>query len=456
MIRLPPSLGGRLLLGASILILLALVVTGTVMEFALRRFIQGQVDGRLDGQILTVTDALRAGPGGTLRLERSVDGPPFERSLSGWYWEVLAPGPVLRSQSLPKSFPGFGLEARVPADRPHPETADGLGPGDEPLRVRVKRVSVGAVVATVAAAAPLKALADPLHEALTPLVVTLLLLATGLIGGVLLQVRLGLKPLTVLRDDLVRVRTGRADRITGPQPSEVRPLVTELNTLLDQNAANLNQARRHVANLGHGLKTPLATLALALEEPGLDPEGRLRPLVATMDRRIRHHLSRARVAALGGSVRSRTALGQTVADHAAVFAKLYVDKALRFDVDIDPTIAVACEAQDVDEMLGNLLDNACKWAAGRVRLVAVPNGRSVSLRVDDDGPGLAASQAADMLQPGKRIDESMPGYGFGLPITRELAELYGGSLGVASSDLGGLRVDLSLPDADLGAAAAQP
>ena len=167
-----------------------------------------------------------------------------------------------------------------------------------------------------------------------------------------------------------------------------------------------------------------------------------------MDRRIRHHLSRARTAALGGSVRSRTALGPAIADHASVFGKLYVDKAIRFDLDIDPAVAVACEAQDVDEMLGNLLDNACRWAAGRVRVTAVRNGRSVRLSVEDDGPGLSSSQAADVLQPGKRIDESMPGYGFGLPITRELAELYGGSLGMALSGLGGLKVDLSLPDAD--------
>ena len=378
-------------MGASVLILLARVATGLVMDLALRRFIQGQVDGRLDGQILTVTDALRSNPDGSLRLERIVDGPPFERPLSGWYWEVLAPGPVLRSQSLPASVPGFALDATMPEYRPHPETVDGVGPGNELLRVRIKRVHVGAVAVAVAAAAPLKALAGPLHEALTPLFVTLLLLAAGLIGGVLLQVRIGLRPLSVLRDDLVLVRTGRAERITGPQPSEIRPLVTELNTLLDQNAANLERARRHVANLGHGLKTPLATLAMALEEPGLDPEGRLRPLVVTMDRRIHHHLSRARTAALGGSVRSRTVLAEAAADHAAVFAKLYVNKAIRFGLDIDPAIAVACEAQDVDEILGNLLENACKWATGQVRLKAAPNGRSVILSVEDDGPGLTES-----------------------------------------------------------------
>lgn len=442
---MPRSLGGRLLLGASVFIALALVLTGLVMDLALRRFIQGQVDGRLDGQILTVADALRADPDGTLRLERTVDGPPFERFLSGWYWEVLAPGPVLRSQSLPDTFGEFAPRRVVSLDEPRPVTTGGIGPRGEPLRVRVKRVQSGPLTVTIAAAAPLHALAGPLHEAMTPLIVTLVLLAAGLIGGVLLQVRLGLRPLAMLRDQLTAVRTGRADRIGGPQPSEIMPLVSEVNSLLDQNAANLERARRHVANLGHGLKTPLATLALALEEPGLDPEGRLRPLVVTMDRRIRHHLSRARTAALGGAVRTRTPLAPAIADHAAVFAKLYADKGVAFELAVDQAVAVACEAQDLDEMLGNVLDNACKWARTRVLVTAVPGARMVMLAVDDDGPGLSDAQASEVLRPGKRIDESTPGYGFGLPITRELAELYGGTLGFGRSKLGGLRASVELP-----------
>jgi signal transduction histidine kinase len=260
-------------------------------------------------------------------------------------------------------------------------------------------------------------------------------------------VRLGLKPLATLREDLVRVRAGRAERITSPQPSEIRPLVTELNTLLEENAANLDRARRHVANLGHGLKTPLATLALLLEEPGLDPQGKLRPLVTTMDRRIRHHLSRARAAALGGAVRNRTVLAPAVGDHLTVFAKLYVDKSIRFETDIGPDLAVACEAQDVDEMLGNVIDNACKWARRRVRISAANADRMVKINVEDDGPGLSDAQVGDVLRAGMRIDESVPGYGFGLPITRELVELYGGALSLSRSDLGGLQLTALLPAA---------
>jgi signal transduction histidine kinase len=444
---MPKSLGGRLLLSASALILIAMLITGVVMDFVLRRFIQGQVDGRLDGQILSVTDALRVDPDGTLRLERNVDGPPFERPLSGWYWEVLTPTPALRSASLLSN--DFALAEAVSEDHPKPVTLAGTGPSHEPLRVRVQRVHVASRTFTIAASAPLHALAGPLREALTPLAVTLGLLAVALIGALLLQVRLGLRPLARLRSELERVRAGQAERVTGAQPIEVRPLVAELNTLLEQNAANLERARRHVANLAHGLKTPLATLALALEEPGHDNERRLLPLVALMDRRIRHHLTRARTAVQGGPERARSMLAPRIADHVAAFTKLYADKHLEFMIVVPEDAVVACETQDLDEMLGNLLDNACKWSHGKVQVTTVDRGQLIEVIIGDDGSGLSKDQMAEVMRPGQRVDESASGYGygFGLPIARELAELYGGSLSLAAAELGGLKVILRLPAA---------
>jgi len=440
---IPESLGGRLLLGASAFILMALLITGVVMDFAIRRFIQGQVDGRLDGQILSVADALRVNSDGTIRLERIVDGPPFERPLSGWYWEVLTPSPALGSTSLRSE--SFALAQQVTEDHPKPVTVDGTGPRDEQLRVRVQRFYLGSRPVTIAASAPLHALAGPLHEALTPLIVTLVLLAATLIGGVFLQVRLGLRPLARLRGELAQVRSGKAERVMGAQPIEVRPLVTELNNLLDQNAVNLERARRHVANLAHGLKTPLATLALALEEPSHDREKKLLPLVNLMDRRIRHHLTRARAAAQGGGERARSLLSPRIADHIAAFTKLYADKQLEFVVDVHADAAVACEAQDLDEMLGNLLDNACKWGRQKVRIKAENLEQSIEISIEDDGPGLSAGQVADVMQRGQRVDESAPGYGFGLPIASELAELYGGSLSLGVATIRGLKVILRLP-----------
>ena len=164
-----------------------------------------------------------------------------------------------------------------------------------------------------------------------------------------------------------------------------------------------------------------------------------------MDKRIRHHLTRARTAALGGADRTRVLLAPRVADHVAVFAKLYADKSLDYDIDIAATAAVACETQDLDELLGNLLDNACKWARRCVLVKAATAGTYVVLSIEDDGPGLSSEETVDVMRPGRRIDESAPGYGFGLPITWELTELYGGSFHLVRSDLGGLRAQLSLP-----------
>lgn len=443
MTLIPRSLSGRLLSVALALIVVALLAAGVAMYFALHRFVQGQVDGRLDGQILSIRDALRAAPDGSLSLDPVANGPPFDRQHAGWYWKVVAPRGDLRSPSLGSD--DFMIAGSPPDDHRKPIALDGTGPGDEPLRVRAQRFRFEDGSVVIASSAPRHALQGPLREAMTPVALTLGVLALALIGGVMLQVRLGLRPLSQLTEDLQRVRAGRAERIAGAQPSEVAPLVAELNTLLDQNALNLERARRHVANLAHGLKTPLATLAVIMDERGWYADGRLRPLVMTMDRRIRHHLSRARLASLGGPDRARTFLAPRVADHIGAFGKLYADKGLSYEIRIAPEIALACEAQDLDELLGNLLDNASKWARRRVLVAADRVGSVVEMTIEDDGPGLSDQQAADVMRPGHRLDESAPGYGFGLPITRELAELYGGTFALGRSDLGGLIAVLTLP-----------
>jgi signal transduction histidine kinase len=442
---IPRSLSGRLLAVALLFIVVALLAAGVAMYFALHRFVQGQVDGRLDGQILSIRDALRVTPNGSLSLDPVANGPPFDRPLTGWYWKVVAPATELRSPSLGSDE--FALLGSLPEYHPKPVTADGTGPGDEPLRVRAQRFRFEGRSVVIASSAPRHALDGPLREAMTPVALTLGVLALALIGGIALQIRLGLRPLSRLTQDLQHVRTGRAERIFGAQPSEIAPLVAELNTLLDQNAANLERARRHVANLAHGLKTPLATLAIIMDERGWYADGRLKPLVMTMDRRIRHHLSRARLAALGGPERARTVLAPRVADHIVAFGKLYADKDLTYEAAFAPDLALACEAQDLDELLGNLLDNASKWARQLVLVTAVREGLMVEMTIEDDGPGLSDPQTVEVMKPGHRIDESAPGYGFGLPITRELAELYGGTFALGRSAIGGLRAVVTLPAA---------
>jgi signal transduction histidine kinase len=281
---------------------------------------------------------------------------------------------------------------------------------------------------------------------MTTLAISLGVLGLALVLAIVLQVRLGLRPLERLRQAVADVRGGRSETVPAEQPLEILPLVSELNGLLEQNAANLERARRHVANLAHGLKTPLATLAIALSERGRDTAGELHSLVVLMERRIRHHLGRARAAALSGPTRAQTPIAPRIDDVVDALAKIYADKRIALAQEVPRDLAVACEQQDFDEMAGNLLENAFRWARGRVEVHAHrDDGRSVAIVIEDDGPGLRPDQIPQVLRPGERLDESAPGFGFGLPITRELAELYGGELNLDASPLGGLRVTLRLP-----------
>ena len=200
------------------------------------------------------------------------------------------------------------------------------------------------------------------------------------------------------------MRAGRSDRVVGVQPREVQPLVSELNSLLEQNARDLDRARRHVANLAHGLKTPLATLAVALPKNERGTE--MHELVELMERRIRHHLGRARAAALSGPTRARTGLVPHINDLGAVLGKVHADKQVDFSVDIAGDLAVACEEQDFDEMAGNLLDNAFEWTRRKVDVHAsIKDGNRIVVSIEDDGPGFDLEQVSQVLQPGQRLDE---------------------------------------------------
>jgi signal transduction histidine kinase len=452
------SLGRRLLVGAAVFITVALVIAAIAIGFVLHRFVQGQIDQRLDTEIVFLASMLRADTGGTLSLAGSADGPPFDRPARGWYWQVNGPSSALRSRSLGDatldvpalpSPPGPPPPSPKRDDRPpageRPRPADGPGPDGVPLHFRVQSLSVSGIPATLIASAPRDAVIGPWREAMATLALSLAALGVALVLAIVLQVRLGLRPLERLRRALADVRAGRRERVPVEQPAEIRPLVVELNALLAQNAANLERARRHVANLAHGLKTPLATLAVALSARGAD-SGELNDLVDVMERRIRHHLGRARAAALNGPVRARTLVAPHLEALGEVLRKVHASRGIVLTIDVTPDLAIACERQDFDEIAGNLLENAFKWTRGTVDVRArADQDRTVTLTIDDDGPGLRPDQIPQVMQPGQRLDESAPGFGFGLSITRELVELYGGTLDLGRAPQGGLRVSLRLP-----------
>jgi hypothetical protein len=341
--RFPPaSLGGRLFLVAALLIVAALAGAGTITGLILFRFVQAEVDQQLDTKIAAISSALNVASDNHLALGRQIETQPFDQPGSGWYYEIVDGEDRIRSSNLGSA------DLRLPPlrflDWSHcPAAADGPYLGRQALNFCVGSATVGGHEITIVATAPGSAVWRPLFKALSPVLIALALTGVSLVMAVLLQVRFGLRPLHALRAAVADVRAGRRARVPTDQPIEIAPLVDELNNLIADNIEGLVRARRHVSNLAHGLKTPLATLAVALDERGRDPDGALHVLIDQMDRRIRHHLGRARTAALRGPARVRTELAGRVGDLIAIVPKIRKGVPLIATADVVPQIAVACD-----------------------------------------------------------------------------------------------------------------
>jgi signal transduction histidine kinase len=267
------------------------------------------------------------------------------------------------------------------------------------------------------------------------------------------MVRSGLKPLNEMRRRLADVQGGRAKQVLGRYPAEVQPLVQDLNVLLAHHEQAVSRAVAKAGDLAHGLKTPLAVLAQEAERAAANGQPELAAAIGEqverMRRQIEYHLAHARAAASGATPGARCAIRPSAEGLARTLHRLHADRGIAIAIDVPDQSVVRCQREDLDEMLGNLLDNACKWARSRVTLsIAAAGGADrVAILVDDDGPGLAAPMRDAVLQRGVRADEAAPGTGFGLAIVREIADVYGGAIALEGSPAGGLRARLVLPAA---------
>ena len=277
----------------------------------------------------------------------------------------------------------------------------------------------------------------------------LLIGALGLIAVGLFEVRSGLSHFDKLRRRLSAVRDGHSRRLEGSYPSEVQPLVNDLNALLEHREGIVARALARAGDLAHGLKTPLAVLAQEAERARAAGRCELAATVSEqverMRRQVDYHLAQARAAASGATPGAHSSVRESAEGLARTLQRIHAERGVAIALDVAADHAVRGEREDLDEMLGNLLDNACKWARTRVSLVSRREGERIVITVDDDGPGLAPSLRERVLQRGVRADEAAPGSGFGLAIVRDLAETYGGSIVLESSPLGGLRAGLDLP-----------
>lgn len=280
----------------------------------------------------------------------------------------------------------------------------------------------------------------------TPL--TLLFGVCCLVAGVL-QVRRGLAPIDNLRSRLKGLHLGHDRRVDGEYPGEIQPLVNDLNALLAHREHAVQRAIAKAGDLAHGLKTPLAILAQEAERAAEGGHADLAEAIAQqverMRRQVDYHLAHARAAASGASSGARCSIAPSCEGLARALRRLHADRGIAVDVRVSAAESVRVQREDLDEMLGNLLDNACKWARSRVVISASRDGDVAVIDVDDDGSGLKPEMRDAVLQRGVRADEAAPGSGLGLAIVRDLAEVYGGSISLDGSPEGGLRARLQLP-----------
>lgn len=433
------SLAIRLAAGALLASLVALVAAGLIISGLLRTFVEDSYGRTLDANMLAlmgniaVDDTL-----GRPVLRIDAPDPRFNQPFSGWYWTIADESGVLfRSGSLWSGDIAEG-QARV------------TGPQGEVLFSRSRSFTApGATNALrVLATAPRSALDADTGRVVWPLVIALVVLGGSLVLAQLVQLRFALRPLRQVGEDIGRIRSGAIDVLPDHAYRELSPIIAEMNGLITHNRTMLDRARQHVANLAHALKTPLAVIGTELDRSPSAP-GRDRAIAdaaGRMNRHVAHHLGRARMAAASGLVHARADVGLVVADLLPVFRGVYADKGLTFTLDIAPGIGFAGERQDLEEMLGNLLDNGAKWARTTIAITAQAHGENrLCILVEDDGAGMNTAQMQEAGTRGRRFDESQPGSGFGLAIVRDIAELYGGVLAMAPGSLGGLCVSLELP-----------
>jgi signal transduction histidine kinase len=277
----------------------------------------------------------------------------------------------------------------------------------------------------------------------------LIVFATVCLLGGLSVVRHGFSPFAELRERLAAVHQGRDRRVEGRYPSEVQPLVDDLNALLEHRDQTVKRAIAKAGDLAHALKTPLAVLAHEAEVADKAGQAELAVVmhqqIERMRRQMDYHLAHARAAASGAAPGARCSVLASAEGLARALLRLHAGRGLLIQVGVDPAHTVRSEREDLDEMLGNLLDNACKWGRSQIAIASTMSGQTVVITVDDDGPGLEPSMREAVLQRGVRADEAAPGSGLGLAIVRDLAELYGGSIALSGSPAGGLRARLQLP-----------
>ncbi|HKS17951.1 MAG TPA: sensor histidine kinase [Bradyrhizobium sp.] len=452
------SLATRLFLSATAWLVVILAVTGFILSSVYRDATERAFDRRLNLYLRTLIAEVATPDEPPDRQFQSLGEPLFELPLSAWYWQITRTDTDKAETRASRSL----WDKKLPKLEDHGAelTAAGIrvgyvdGPEGQNLRMLERPIDLGAdgkfLVSVAGDAAEIfdetRSFDFYLGGTFTALGIVLLLTT-------IFQVRFGLAPLKRISEAIADIRSGRAERLEGEFPVEIAPLARETNALIEANREIVERARTHVGNLAHAIKTPLSVIVNEASAHRSDPiAGKVLEQVAVMRDQVARHLERARIAARVTVIATVTEVAPAVEALRRIMEKIHRDRGIVIELKADARARFRGERQDLEEMVGNLVDNACKWAASQVFievLVEQPAepGSVPMLRiiVDDDGRGLSEAERAQVARRGQRLDESKPGSGLGLSIVVDLAALYGGGLTLGSAPTGGLRAELALP-----------
>jgi signal transduction histidine kinase len=463
------SLATRLFVSATVWVVVILLLTGIVLSSVYRQASERAFDRRLNLYLRTLVADVATPDEPLDRQFQSLGEPLFELPLSGWYWQVTRTDgdkPEVRSsrslwdKKLPK------LE-----DRGVELTTAGIrigyvdGPEGQTLRMVERPVDLGADGKfLVMVAGDASEIFEETRAFDYYLGGTFAALSIVLVLTTIFQVRFGLAPLKRISDSIADIRSGRAERLEGEFPVEIAPLARETNALIDANREIVERARTHVGNLAHAIKTPLSVMVNEATARSADPfAAKVLEQTDVMRDQVAHHLERARIAARLTVIATVTEVAPAIEALRRTMEKIHRDRGITIEVEADAAAKFRGERQDLEEMVGNLVDNACKWARTKVFVevrveqgatarggaarggAAAEDGAKLRIIVDDDGRGLSDAERAQVSRRGQRLDESKPGSGLGLSIVIDLAALYGGGLTLGTAPIGGLRAELVLP-----------
>ena len=433
----------RLIAGAALWLGLALVISGLVLAALFEDHVERGFDRRISILLESLVAVAEISPAGELLVTDPPGEPRFRRPYSGWYWQVDNGAQILRrSPSLWDDRLSLGTGA---VNRPDRFEID--GPNNRRLRVVARAITLPGSKATFgfAVGADTAELEAEIRPFTLTLAWSLVALWAGLIAAAVIQVRFGLSPMRRIRAALSEVRAGREDRLHGNFPAEMRPLVDEFNAHLGQIEEVVARARTHVGNLAHALKTPLSVLGNEADRGQGPLAETVKRQTEVMARRVDHYLVRARTAASAGRIGVRAPVAPVLDDLGRTLRRIHAERGVIIEVDCANHLEFRGDKQDLEEMIGNLLDNAFKWATQKIQVHAVRDGSFLRIAIEDDGPGLAVVDRSRALTRGDRLDEAVPGSGLGLSIVCEIAGLYSGAAELGVSELGGLKVELMLP-----------